>query len=67
MVALNQDGTANTTANPAATGSVIVILATGEGQTNPGGQDGLITSNDILHEPVLQVSLKIGGASAQVL
>jgi uncharacterized protein (TIGR03118 family) len=66
-VALNQDGTVNTASNPAVKGTVVVLFATGEGVTNPPGQDGLIASTDILREPVLPVTLTIGGASAQVL
>jgi uncharacterized protein (TIGR03118 family) len=66
-VVFNQDGTINTTANAAAKGSVVILYATGEGMTNPAGQDGLISSNDILREPLLPVSLTIGGATAQVL
>jgi len=66
-VVYNQDGTVNTVSNPAAKGSVIVLYATGEGTTNPPGQDGLISSSDVLREPVLPVSLTIGGQAAQVL
>jgi uncharacterized protein (TIGR03437 family) len=66
-VVSNQDGTVNTAANPAAAGSVIVLYETGEGATNPPGQDGLISSSDVLHEPVLPVRLTIGGQAAQVL
>ncbi len=66
-VALNQDGSVNSATNPAVKGSVVVLFATGEGDTNPPGQDGLIASSDILREPVLPVALTIGGISAQVL
>jgi uncharacterized protein (TIGR03118 family) len=66
-VVYNQDGTINTAANPAAKGTVIVLYATGEGTTNPPGQDGLIATGDVLREPVLPVSLTIGGQTAQVL
>ncbi len=66
-VAFNQDGTVNSAANPAVKGSVVVLFATGEGITNPPGQDGLVSSSDILREPVLPVTLSIGAASAQVL
>jgi len=66
-VVYNQDGTVNTATNPAAKGTVIVLYATGEGTTNPPGQDGLISSSDVLREPVLAVSLTIGGQTAQVL
>jgi uncharacterized protein (TIGR03437 family) len=66
-VVFNQDGTVNTAANPAVKGSVIVLYATGEGVTDPPGQDGLVSSSDVLREPVLPVSLTIGGQAAQVL
>ena len=57
----------NSSTNPAVKGSVVVLFATGEGVTNPPGQDGLIASTDILREPVLPVALSIGGVNAQVL
>jgi len=66
-VVFNQDGTVNTAANPVAKGSVVVLYATGEGTTNPPGQDGLISTSDVLREPVLPVSLTIGGQAATVL
>jgi uncharacterized protein (TIGR03437 family) len=37
---VNQDGTVNSAANPAAAGSYVSAYATGEGQTSPGGVDG---------------------------
>lgn len=40
---LNQNFSVNAPSNPAARGSTVMIYATGEGQTNPGGVDGLIT------------------------
>jgi uncharacterized protein (TIGR03437 family) len=39
-VALNQDGTLNGPANPAARGSVVAVWGTGYGQTNPPCQSG---------------------------
>src|SRR5206468_2837505 len=66
-VALNQDASVNTAANAAAKGSVVVLFATGEGQTNPGGTDGLISSTDVFRVPALPVTLTIGGLPAQVL
>jgi len=54
--ALNQDGSFNSPDNPAERGSVIVLFATGEGRTKP---DGII--------PVLPVSVRIGGYSADIL
>jgi len=66
-VALNQDGTINSATNPATRGTVVVLFATGEGQTNPAGVDGLVATTDVLREPVLPVSVTIGGQTAQVL
>jgi len=64
--ALNQDGTLNTAANPAAAGTVVYIFATGDGPKNPPGKDGFITS-DILREPMFPVTATIGGQAATVL
>jgi len=66
-VALNQDGSLNGPASPAAKGSVVVLYATGMGATDPPGQDGVISTIDVLGVPVLPVSLMIGGQTAQVL
>jgi uncharacterized protein (TIGR03118 family) len=66
VVALNQDGTVNGAANAAARGSVAVLYATGDGVEDPAGQDGVI-NGDIIHAPVLSVSVTIGGQTAQVL
>jgi uncharacterized protein (TIGR03437 family) len=65
VVAFNQDGSLNSSKNAASAGSVVVLFATGEGMTEPPGQDGLVTG-DILRTPVAPVSLTIGGKSAQV-
>ncbi len=65
--ALNQDNTVNGIAtNPALVGNVIVLFATGGGQTSPAGTDGL-TANDPYPAPVLPVSVRIGGVEASVL
>jgi uncharacterized protein (TIGR03437 family) len=63
---LNQDYSINSAANPAARGSVVMIYATGEGQTNRAGVDGLL-ANTALPTPRLPVSVTIGGVNAQVL
>jgi uncharacterized protein (TIGR03437 family) len=63
---LNQDYSLNSPSNPAAKGSVIMIFATGFGQTNPPGLDGQITGAT-LPQPLLPVSVTIGGLPAQVL
>jgi uncharacterized protein (TIGR03437 family) len=62
---LNQDSSINRATNPATKGQVIVLYATGEGQTNPVGIDGKIIGTDLRH-PVLPVSVRIGGIDAQV-
>ncbi len=63
---LNQNGTLNTSARPAAVGDIVVFYATGEGQTSPGGVDGIITGST-LSRPLLPVKVEIGGRSAEVL
>jgi uncharacterized protein (TIGR03437 family) len=62
---LNQDNSLNSPDNPAARGSVVVLYATGEGQTSPAGMDGK-PAVDVFPKPVLDVSVTIGGKSAQV-
>jgi uncharacterized protein (TIGR03437 family) len=63
---LNQDGSINGAMNPAAEGSVVVLYATGAGQTNPAGVDGLLATA-VLPSPMLAVSVSIDGRPAQVL
>jgi uncharacterized protein (TIGR03437 family) len=64
--ALNQDSTINTQPNGADPGSIIVLYATGEGQTNPPGVDGLLAV-DVYPKPLANVSVAIGGQTAEVL
>jgi uncharacterized protein (TIGR03437 family) len=63
---LNQDSTVNSPSNPAGKGSVIVMFATGAGQTDPAGIDGQI-AGDTLPKPLLGVSAQIAGLDAKVL
>jgi uncharacterized protein (TIGR03437 family) len=63
---LNQDSSVNTAANPAEKGSIVVLYATGEGVTTPGGVDGQI-ANAVYPKPVAPVSVSIGGMPAEVL
>jgi len=63
---LNQDGSINSPSRPAATGSIIVLYAAGEGQTDPTGVDGKL-AGEVLPKPLLPVSVSIGGRSAEVL
>jgi uncharacterized protein (TIGR03437 family) len=63
---LNQNSSVNSPDNPAEKGSIIVVFATGGGQTDPGGTDGQI-AGDTLPKPLLPVSVQIGGLEAMVL
>ena len=60
--AVNQDGTLNSASNPAARNSIVVLYATGEGQRNPPGVDGVLAPAN--EAPVLPVSLTVGGLPA---
>jgi uncharacterized protein (TIGR03437 family) len=62
--AINQDGSVNDAANPAAEGSTIVLYLTGEGQTSPFGVDGQIASSAPFPMPHLPVKVTIGGQTA---
>jgi uncharacterized protein (TIGR03437 family) len=63
--AVNQDGTPNAPATPAAAGSTVTFFATGEGRTTPTGVDGKLGSAP-LPQPVQQVTVSIGGMPADV-
>ena len=63
---LNQDATVNTASNPAAAGAIVVLYATGAGQTDPPGVDGQVAA-DPLSKLTVAVSVKIGGVDADVL
>lgn len=63
---LNQDGSLNTAANPAVRGDVVILYGTGEGQTNPPGQDGRLVGLP-LPIPTAPVEVTIGGIRAEVL
>ncbi len=58
-------GTLNSVTQPAAQGSAIILYATGEGQTWPGGVDGQIGAAP-LPEAMLPVRVTIGGVQAVV-
>ena len=63
---MNQDGTVNSAANPAAVGSYVFVYATGEGQTTPGGIDGK-PGDAPAPTPIAQpVTATVGGVNAQV-
>jgi uncharacterized protein (TIGR03437 family) len=63
--AANQDGSLNSSASPAAAGSILTFYATGEGVLTPTLPDGILTAPP-LSKPVLSVGVKIGGQTAQV-
>jgi len=62
---LNQDGSVNSAENPAAPGGIIVLYATGEGQTNPGGMDGQQALASY-PKPLLPVTVTVGGMDCSV-
>lgn len=62
---VNQDGTVNSAANPAAQGSIISIYATGEGQTSPADVTGSVTGT-ATKAPLFPVTAAIGGSDALV-
>lgn len=63
---LNQDTTVNSASNPASRGSVVVLFATGAGQTDPPGEDGQAASETLAYS-ALPVLVQIGGIQAEVL
>jgi uncharacterized protein (TIGR03437 family) len=65
-VVFNQDGSLNTAANPAAAGSVVILYATGLGQTDPPGQDGVRMGSLVIAEAVATVTATVGGQAATV-
>jgi uncharacterized protein (TIGR03437 family) len=67
---LNETGCCNSPRNPAARGSVVSLYATGEGQTNPPGITGLISSYAKPADypaPSRKVRVTVGGLPAQIL
>ena len=63
---VNQDGSINSPSNPAPAGSIVLVYATGEGQTNPLGIDG--KPGDVpAPAPVVQPpTALVGGLTARV-
>jgi uncharacterized protein (TIGR03437 family) len=61
----NQDGSINGANHPADAGTIVSLFATGFGQTNPPGQDGLPNAIP-LPLPVLPVTVAIGGKTATI-
>jgi uncharacterized protein (TIGR03437 family) len=65
-VAVNQDGSLNSAARPAARASVISLWATGTGQTLPASVDGQAAPAGTLLRTKLPVTVAIGGQDAEV-
>jgi uncharacterized protein (TIGR03437 family) len=61
----NEDGSYNSPSNPAAAGSIVVLYATGEGQTTPGGVDGQMAGQTLI-KPRLPVTVAVGGQNAEI-
>ncbi|MEO7144514.1 MAG: hypothetical protein ABI165_13530, partial [Bryobacteraceae bacterium] len=64
--ALNQDGSVNSAANPAAPGSVVVFYGTGGGLTTPAGVDGQVAGTMLLYA-VQTATATVAGRDAQVI
>jgi len=70
VVAVLEGGCCNSLTLPARRGEVIVLYATGEGQTSPAGRDGSLAEYATLAEfprPVLPVAVQVGGRQADIL
>jgi uncharacterized protein (TIGR03437 family) len=63
---LNEDGSQNSTPNPASAGSRVVFYATGAGESNPPGVDGQV-SQAPFPRPQAAVTVSIGGMDAALL
>jgi uncharacterized protein (TIGR03437 family) len=63
--ATNQDGSVNSTANPAAVGSYVTLYITGGGQTNPPGSTGALNGTQLKYL-VQNVSVTVGGQPSAV-
>lgn len=65
VMALNQDYTPNSWSNPVRPGQIVMLWATGFGQTNPPSVDGAISEVPLARLPV-SVTATIGAADAPV-
>ncbi len=66
LAVLNADGTVNSAANGAVESSTITLFVTGEGQTSPGGIDGLVSGASGTPTPLLPVTATVAGSTATV-
>jgi uncharacterized protein (TIGR03437 family) len=66
--AVNADGSLNDATHPVKIGDFLSLYVTGEGQTTPSGIDGKVaTAAPPLSKPLLPVTVKVGGMSANVI
>ena len=65
-LAFQPDGLPNSQTSPADPGSIITIFATGEGQTDPAGIDGM-SAIAPYPQPIGHVDLRVGGRPAEIL
>jgi uncharacterized protein (TIGR03437 family) len=65
-LALNQDGSLNSEANPAPKGSIVSFFATGEGRLAPAAATG-VPAQAPYGKPVLPVRLSIGRQEVEIL
>jgi uncharacterized protein (TIGR03437 family) len=68
---LNPNNSVNSPSNPANKGDIVVLYMTGEGQTNPAGVTGKVTTvnqngNPLTPQPLLPVAVLIDGQPASV-
>jgi len=63
---LNQDASLNSPSNPALRGSIVALYGTGQGQTDPEGEEDDIPGDD-LATVVSPVTVTIGGQTADLL
>jgi uncharacterized protein (TIGR03437 family) len=64
--ALNQDGSVNSSANPAARGTIVSLYGTGEGRVSPSLLWGVLSVSPPLGMPVEPMTVTIGGVNAEV-
>jgi uncharacterized protein (TIGR03437 family) len=65
-VALNQDTSLNSAARPAEPGEIVVLFATGAGETSPAAESGK-PAEAPYPAPLASVALTVGGRSAELL
>ena len=66
-IVINDDGSYNSQTAGANPGSVVSILGTGAGQTDPAGIDGLLMQDGVTATPLMPVTAQIGGLNAEVV